>query len=510
MRYAELLGLSLAIAVTHTAALSLASINEPIHATSVAQTPPATSTKPASATDEDPEIAALPEPTRARAKKIAEQLMQSTNLAELRQRLKSIDAQVAQVLPEMKPLFDYVRKKVQGRIAQLEANDVPSSAISTKASSNVVKIAPTTIATTPTATAAAPTAITTTSASNAVKIAPTTISTTPAATAAAPTAITTTSASNAVKIAPTTIATTPTAPTATATAPTAIATTSASNSVTIAPTTIETLPAVTAAEPIAITQITTLEWADVLEQNPNPKVVTNTDLLARIQATGLPWRVKDKSAGIEMLLVPPGKFIMGASPGDTEATDAEKPAHEVTLTKPFYLGRTEITQAQWYEVTGEEAGHFKLSSEHPVESVTFENVNNFLKKAGNGLDLPTEAQWEYCCRAGTKGAAYGDLDSIAWYSNNSKNTTHAVAQALANEFGFYDMIGNVSEWCSDNYAPYTEASQTDPSGPANGTDRVLCGGHWFNYSSGCRASIRSGRDSNYHSYGIGFRVARNP
>ena len=450
MRYAQLLGLSLAIAVTHTAALSLASINEPIHATSVAQTPPATSTKPASATDEDPEIAALPEPTRARAKKIAEQLMQSTNLAELRQRLKSIDAQVAQVLPEMKPLFDYVRKKVQGRIAQLEANDVPSSAISTKASSNVVKIAPTTIATTPTA------------------------------------------------------------PTATATAPTAIATTSASNSVTIAPTTIETLPAVTAAEPIAITQITTLEWADVLEQNPNPKVVTNTDLLARIQATGLPWRVKDKSAGIEMLLVPPGKFIMGASPGDTEATDAEKPAHEVTLTNPFYLGRTEITQAQWYEVTGEEAGHFKLSSEHPVESVTFENVNNFLKKAGNGLDLPTEAQWEYCCRAGTKGAAYGDLDSIAWYSNNSKNTTHAVAQALANEFGFYDMIGNVSEWCSDNYAPYTEASQTDPSGPANGTDRVLCGGHWFNYSSGCRASIRSGRDSNYHSYGIGFRVARNP
>ena len=450
MRYAQLLGLSLAIAVTHTAALSLASINEPIHATSVAQTPPATSTKPASATDEDPEIAALPEPTRARAKKIAEQLMQSTNLAELRQRLKSIDAQVAQVLPEMKPLFDYVRKKVQGRIAQLEANDVPSSAISTKASSNVVKIAPTTIATTPTA------------------------------------------------------------PTATATAPTAIATTSASNSVTIAPTTIETLPAVTAAEPIAITQITTLEWADVLEQNPNPKVVTNTDLLARIQATGLPWRVKDKSAGIEMLLVPPGKFIMGASPGDTEATDAEKPAHEVTLTKPFYLGRTEITQAQWYEVTGEEAGHFKLSSEHPVESVTFENVNNFLKKADNGLDLPTEAQWEYCCRAGTKGAAYGDLDSIAWYSNNSKNTTHAVAQALANELGFYDMIGNVSEWCSDNYAPYTEASQTDPSGPANGTDRVLCGGHWFNYSSGCRASSRSGRDSNYHSYGIGFRVARNP
>ena len=495
MRNTKILGALLAL----TATLSLAGANEPIYATASAQTPPERSTKPASATDEDPEIAALPEPTRARAKKIAEQVMQSTNLAELRQRLKSIDAQVAQVLPEMKPLFDYVRKKVQGRIAQLEANDVPSDAISTKASSNAVKIAPATIATTPTATATAPTSITTTSASNVVKIAPTTIATTPTATAAAPTAITTTSASNAVKIAPTTIATTPTT---IATTPTTIATT---------PTT-PTTPTATAAAPIAIaiTPITTLEWADVLEQNPNPKVVTNADLLARIKATGLPWRVKDKSAGIEMLLVPPGKFIMGASPDDTEATDEEKPAHEVTLTKPFYLGRTEITQAQWYKVTGEEAGHFKLSSEHPVESVTFENVNNFLKKAGNGLGLPTEAQWEYCCRAGTKGAAYGDLDSIAWYSNNSKNTTHAVAQALANALGFYDMIGNVSEWCSDNYAPYTEASQTDPSGPANGTDRVLCGGHWFNYSSGCRASSRSGRDSNYHSYGIGFRVARNP
>ena len=455
MRHAQLLRLFLAIAVAHTATLSLTSANETSHATASAQTPPEISTKPASATDEDPEIAALPEATRARAKQTALIVMQSTSLAELRQRLKSMDAQVAQVAPEMKPLFDYVKKKIQIRIAQLKAKAAPVGSISTKDSSNAVKIAPTTIATTPTA---------------------------PAATAAAPTAIATTSSSKSVTIAPTTIATTPTAPAVVAEAPTEIAT----------------------------TPITTLEWADVLEQNPNPKVVTNTDLLARIQATGLPWRVKDKSAGIEMLLVPPGKFIMGASPGDTEATDAEKPAHEVTLTKPFYLGRTEITQAQWYKVTGEEAGHCKLSSEHPVESVTFENGHNILKKAGNGLDLPTEAQWEYCCRAGTKGAAYGDLDSIAWYSNNSKNTTHAVAQALANELGFYDMIGNVSEWCSDNYAPYTEASQTDPSGPANATDRVLCGGHWFNYSSGCRASSRNGRDSNYHSYGIGFRVARNP
>ena len=422
MRYAQFLRLFLVIAVAHTATLSLTSANETSHATASAQTPPETSTKPASATDEDPEIAALPEATRARAKQTALIVMQSTSLAELRQRLKSMDAQVAQVAPEMKPLFDYVKKKIQIRIAQLKVKAAPVGAISTKDSSK------------------------------------------------------------AVTIAPTTIATTPTAPTATAEAPTEIAT----------------------------TPITTLEWADVLEQNPNPKVVTNADLLARIKSTGLPWRVKDKSAGIEMLLVPPGKFIMGASPGDTEATDEEKPAHEVTLTKPFYLGRTEITQAQWSKVTGEEAGHFKLSGEHPVESVTFEKVNNFLKKAGNGLVLPTEAQWEYACRAGTKAATYGDLDSIAWYSKNSQSTTHAVAQALANELGFYDMLGNVSEWCLDWYEPYTAANQIDPSGPINGTNRVLCGGRWFNYSGGCRASARASCDTNYRSYGIGFRVARTP
>ena len=422
MRYAQFLRLFLAIAVAHTATLSLTSANETSHATASTQTPPETSTKPASATDEDPELAALPEATRARAKQTAFIVMQSTSLAELRQRLKSMDAQVAQVAPEMKPLFDYVKKKIQIRIAQLKAKAAPAGAITTKNSSQAVTIAPTTIATTPTA---------------------------PAATAAAPTEI-------------------------------------------------------------ATTPITTLEWADVLEQNPNPKVVTNADLLARMKATGLPWRVKDKSVGIEMLLVPPGKFIMGASPGDTEATDEEKPAHEVTLTKPFYLGRTEITQAQWSKVTGEEAGHFKLSGEHPVESVTFEKVNNFLKRAGNGLVLPTEAQWEYACRAGTKAATYGDLDSIAWYSKNSQNTTHAVAQTLANALGFYDMLGNVSEWCLDWYEPYTAANQIDPSGPVNGTNRVLCGGRWFNYSSGCRASARASCDTNYRSYGIGFRVARTP
>ena len=87
-----------------------------------------------------------------------------------------------------------------------------------------------------------------------------------------------------------------------------------------------------------------LSWAEVLEQNPDPKVVTDADFLQRIEATGLPWRVTDKATGIEMLLVPPGKFVMGMSPGDTEAQDDEKPAHEVTLTKAFYLGRTEVTQ----------------------------------------------------------------------------------------------------------------------------------------------------------------------
>ena len=316
----------------------------------------------------------------------------------------------------------------------------------------------------------------------------------------------------------------------------------------------QTSPVVTA--PNATTQSTTpktaLEWADVLEQSPNPKVVTDADFLARIAATGLPWRVKDKGTGIEMLLVPPGKFIMGMSPGDTQAQDSEKPAHEVTLTKPFYLGRTEVTQAQWVKVVGNNPSHFhsvrdrdsmikKLMNEgltqseaeakaakesadidsFPVESVSWNNCQQFCAKTK--LRLPTEAEWEYACRTGVRKPTYGDLNEIAWFDKNSSGTTHIVGKKLPNALGFNDMLGNVYEWCSDifdmGYYKSCEDGVVDPKGASEGSDRVLRGdglgnvlrdGIWNLISYSGRSSDRGRTVPDNRNDDLGFRAARTP
>ena len=285
-------------------------------------------------------------------------------------------------------------------------------------------------------------------------------------------------------------------------------------------------------------------WAEVLEQNPDPKVVTDADFLKRITETKLPWRVKDKASGIEMLLVPPGKFVMGMSPGDTEAGWDEKPAHEVTITKAFYLGRTEVTQEQWMKVMGKNPSEFQkwsnaeldrviakyieegltkqeaqekagtksnnlLTASNPVEKVSWDDCQKFCAKTG--MKLPTEAQWEYACRAGVRKPRYGELDQIAWYENNS-NSTHPVAQKASNALGFYDMIGNVYEWCQDwyegNYYKSCEDGVVDPTGPAQSASRLLRGGGWVNNSLCCRASRRSYNAPVFIYGSFGFRVAR--
>ena len=288
---------------------------------------------------------------------------------------------------------------------------------------------------------------------------------------------------------------------------------------------------------------TELAWADVLEQSPNPKVVTDADFLARIAATGLPWRVKDKSSGIEMLLVPPGKFVMGLSPGDTQEVDDEKPAHEVTLTQPFYFGRTEVTQTQWVKVAGNNPSHFysasdpdsmikKLMNEgltqseaeakaakesadidsFPVERVSWKNCQQFCAKTN--LRLPTEAEWEYACRAGVRKPTYGALDDIAWLDTNSSGTTHIVGKKLPNALGFYDMLGNVWEWCSDKYGSgyykSCEDGVIDPKGASEGSVRVLRGGGGNDHSDCCRSSFRGNVDPDVRAISVGFRVARTP
>ncbi len=274
----------------------------------------------------------------------------------------------------------------------------------------------------------------------------------------------------------------------------------------------------------------------VLEQSPNPAVVTSASLRSAIIATGLPWRVRDNGTNIEMLLVPPGTFSMGCSAvtGGTCATD-ESPIHSVTLTNAFYIGRYEVTQAQWTARMGSNPSNFQSASpevpaaqvsNRPVERVSWNMIagaGGFLSAAG--LRLPTEAEWEFAYRAGTTTAFHSmpafptgtndaaQVGTIAWFITNSVNQTRVVGQKSANGLGLHDMAGNVWEWVNDFYSStyYASSPTTNPSGPSTGTNRVLRGGSWSDIATSERSSVRSsGSPANNTSTGFGFRVARNP
>jgi len=263
-----------------------------------------------------------------------------------------------------------------------------------------------------------------------------------------------------------------------------------------------------------------LPWASIVEHAPDPAVVTDADLRAAIVATGLPWRVLDHASQIEMLLVPPGTFMMGCSPSTLWLCDgAEEPVHPVTLTQPFYLGRTEVTQAEWTAVMGSNpsgfAGHAN-SALRPVDSVSWNMVQQFA--AATGLRLPTEAEWEYACRAGTTTAfndgsdSDWDLVALAWFMANSRGETHPVGLKAPNALGFHDMHGNVLEWVSDWYSEtwYAQSPAIDPAGPSTGSSRVMRGGNWHDDSNYARSSRRSYGPPNSPSIGVGFRAARTP
>jgi formylglycine-generating enzyme required for sulfatase activity len=249
-------------------------------------------------------------------------------------------------------------------------------------------------------------------------------------------------------------------------------------------------------------------WADVLELEPKRSVIEDAAIRARISGTGLPWKVRDRMTGIEMVLIPPGKYIRGASPDDSEAFDDERPTHEVTINTAFYLGVNEVTQSEWSKLMGDNPSYFK-GDRYPVETVSWDDLQPFLQKSA-GLRLPTEGEWEYACRAGTTGSRYGELGDVAWYGGNSSYQTHAVGQKRANAFGLHDMLGNVWEWCSDWHGEYLSSSQTDPQGASTGSSRVLRGGSWNHAGRFCRASNR-GTDAPAGGFSnIGFRVARTP
>jgi formylglycine-generating enzyme required for sulfatase activity len=258
-------------------------------------------------------------------------------------------------------------------------------------------------------------------------------------------------------------------------------------------------------------------WYTVITQAPNASVVKNTTAYANIAASGFPWRVRDIGTGIEMLLVPTGTFNMGCSAFDAyHCNFDESPRHQVTLTRAFYLGKTEVTQKQWQDKMGNNPSDFKGKSDSPSRPVETVSWNDIAGVAGfnskTGLRLPTEAEWEYACRGGTTTAIHStpdrpngsnkiaQLGSIAWYglSTHLGGRTHAVAGKAPNAFGFYDMSGNVSEWCNDWY-----------DGQYSGL-RVLRGGNYGDGANYCRSSDRNYIPPDTRNGNRGFRAARTP
>lgn len=218
---------------------------------------------------------------------------------------------------------------------------------------------------------------------------------------------------------------------------------------------------------------------------------------------------------LEFVLVKGGCYQMGDTFGDGGSD--EKPVHEVCV-DDFSIGKYEVTQAQWEAVMGSNPSNFKQCGGNcPVESVSWNDIQEFIKKlnnmTGKTYRLPTEAEWEYAARSGGKSEKYAggnDVDTVAWYDNNSGSRTHPVGQKQPNGLGIYDMTGNVWEWCQDWYGDgyYKSSPKDNPQGPSSGSDRVLRGGSWVNNAASARATNR-GRNSPGGRYDIhGFRLAR--
>ena len=219
----------------------------------------------------------------------------------------------------------------------------------------------------------------------------------------------------------------------------------------------------------------------------------------------------------KMKLVEAGTFQMGG----TEYY-WEQPIHSVTITKNYYIGETEVTQALWKAVTGNSPTTDGIAwirgrgDNYPAYNISYEDVQSFITKlnsmTGEIFRMPTEAEWEFAARGGKKSKGYtysgsNTIGDVAWYTNNSSIETHIVKTKAANELGIYAMSGNVWEWCSDWYGTYSSSAQTDPTGPTTGPDRVNRGGSWGSTATYCRCAIRAHIAPSSRSYGVGFRLA---
>jgi len=236
------------------------------------------------------------------------------------------------------------------------------------------------------------------------------------------------------------------------------------------------------------------------------------------QAAPSQWsKPLENSLGMQFMRVEPGTFAMG-SPDYERHREQDETLHEVSLSQAYYLQRTPVTQRQWLELMGSNPSDFK-GPELPVENISWNDIMTLflprLNELGQGVyRLPTEAEWEYAARAGSSQAYYlrddaSQLDSYAWYNNNSQYQTQPVGQKKPNAWGFYDLHGNVWEWCQDWYqGPYGPAAQQDPSGPVRGLGRVMRGGSWFCNASACRSAARGYMLPETRIRLIGFRLVR--
>jgi formylglycine-generating enzyme required for sulfatase activity len=218
--------------------------------------------------------------------------------------------------------------------------------------------------------------------------------------------------------------------------------------------------------------------------------------------------------GLKYVWIPSGSFMMGCSRGEKKCFADEKPSHQVTMSKGFWIGQTEVTAGAYKRfaaATGRQmpvAPRFNsrwANENMPIVNVTWEDSREYCARAGGRL--LTEAEWEYAARAGSTVARYGNIDEIAWYSQNSGEQTHEVAQRRANDFGLFDMLGNVWEWVSDWYDDkyYQNSPSQDPRGPTGGQLRVLRGGSWSNPPTIVRVSYRFRLNPADRNYNLGFR-----
>ncbi|HVN78301.1 MAG TPA: formylglycine-generating enzyme family protein [Terriglobia bacterium] len=245
-------------------------------------------------------------------------------------------------------------------------------------------------------------------------------------------------------------------------------------------------------------------------------LIASVALTVWAQTVGRPGEQKavaviENSVGLKLVLIPAGSFIMGSEP-DEKGRQEEEIQHAVNITRPFRIGITEVTQKQWDTVMQVNRSQHRGDA-FPVEKVSWSSAVEFCKRLsareGKTYRLPTEAEWEYACRAGDKGAFGGaaQMNDVGWDEGNSDGETHVVASKRPNAWGLFDLHGNVAEWCADYYSPeYPDHGDVDPTGPAEGKARVVRGGSYAYFAASCRCAARSSLPEAYQVSYTGFRV----